>query len=225
MDTNTKTQLNFIAKPAVILFVIAILMVTVVSFGINKINIARNKIAIGNKTENTLKQRVQTLETVTEILPGDVTFLDVVLPSKGSVLYGLSQIKSQALSNNMLLSSLKTGTSIPESDGVFKTSISFEVEGDEKGIYQFLDSFSRLLPLMIVDKVNITKTGDHSRASVSVSVFSSELPKKIPALTESITEFSSDDIKTLNELSSYQMPQFVEPAVQEIQLKKIDPFN
>jgi hypothetical protein len=225
MDTNTKSQFNFLIKPVSILAVIILLFVLVISFGVNQITSVKTKIAAGNKSETTLKQKAQTLETVAEILPGDVTFLDVVLPSKGSVLYGLSQIKSQALINNIVLSSLKTGTSIPESDGVYKTSISFDAEGEEQTIYLFLNSFSKLLPLMNVDKVSINKSDELARASVSISVFSSELPKKIPALTESVKELTKDEIKTLTELSTYGMPQFVEPEVENSSPKKVDPFN
>ncbi len=225
MDTNTKSQFNFLIKPVSILVVIILLFVLVISFGVSQITSVRTKIAAGNKSETTLKQKAQTLETVAEILPGDVTFLDVVLPSKGSVLYGLSQIKSQALTNNIVLSSLKTGTSIPESDGVYKTSISFDAEGEEQTIYIFLNSFSKLLPLMNVDKVSINKSDELARASVSISVFSSELPKKIPALTESVKELTKDEIKTLTELATYGMPQFVEPEVENSSPKKVDPFN
>lgn len=225
MDTNTKTQFNFLAKPLGILSVIVLLFILVLTFGLKQITSVRNKISAGNKSETTLKQKAQTLETVAEILPGDVTFLDIVLPSKGSVLYGLSQVKTQALTNNIALSSLKTGTSIPESDGVFKTSISFDAEGEEQSIYIFLNSFSKLLPLMIVDKVSINKSENLARASVSISVFSSELPKKIPALTESVKELTKEEVKTLTELSTYGMPQFVEPSVENLPTTKADPFN
>ncbi|MFZ3301759.1 MAG: hypothetical protein WA152_03540 [Microgenomates group bacterium] len=225
MDTNTKSQINFIAKPAAILGVIVLLFILVLTFGMKQITTVRTKIAAGNKSEATLRQKAQTLETVAEILPGDVTFLDVVLPSKGSVLYGLSQIKNQALSNSIALSSLKTGTQIPESDGVSKISISFDAEGEEQSIYNFLNSFSKLLPLMNVDKVSLNKSGDLARASVSVSVYSSELPKKIPALTESVKELTKDEIATLTELATYGMPQFVEPEAANSNSTKTDPFN
>lgn len=225
MDTNTKSQINFLIKPVAILFSIILLFILVLSFGMNQISAVRAKIAAGNKSEGTLRQKAQTLETVAEILPGDVTFLDVVLPSKGSVLYGLSQIKNQALSNSIALSSLKTGTQIPEGDGVYKISISFDAEGEEQNIYNFLNSFSKLLPLMNVDKVSLNKSGETARASVSVSVYSSELPKKIPALSESVKELTKDEIATLTELATYGMPQFVEPEVENSNSNKVDPFN
>jgi hypothetical protein len=225
MDTNLKSQLSFITKPLLILSTILILFVVVILFGVNKITSARAQIDSSSKVEASLRQKVTTLETVAEILPGNTTFLDVVLPSKGSVLYGLSQIKNQALSNNILLSSLKTGTSVPEDNGVFKTSISFDAEGDEQSIYLFLNSFSNLLPLMLVDKVSINKSSDLVRASVTINVFSSELPKKIPALTESVKDLTKDEIDTITELSTYGMPQFVEPSAESQSANKIDPFN
>jgi hypothetical protein len=162
---------------------------------------------------------------VSEILPGDVTFLDIVLPSKGAVLYGLSQIKSQALTYGITLSSLKTGIAIPESDGVYKTSISFDAEGEEQSIYTFLNSFSKLLPLMNVDKVSLNKSANNARTNVTISVYSSELPKKIPALTESVKELTRDEISTLQDLATYGIPQFVEPTLSTEGVAKTDPFN
>lgn len=225
MNTNLKGEINFLAKPIGILFLIIGLFVFLLSFGIKQINTIRSKIAANKKVEATLNQKIQTLETVGEILAGDVTFLDVVLPSKGSVLYGLSQIKSQSITYGVALSSLKTGTSVPEEGGLNKISISFDVEGQEQSIYSFLTSFSKILPLMNVDKASFSKSGEVTRASVTLSVYSSELPKKIPAVTEAVKELSNEDITLLKELSTYLMPQFVEPGVSTTTSPKTDPFN
>lgn len=225
MDTNTKSEFNFLVKPVSILFIIIALFILVLTFGIKQINTVRTKIAAASKNETLLKQKSSTLEAVDVALPGDTTFLDIVLPSKGSVLYGLSQVKSQALANQVTISSLKTGISVPEKDGVYKTSISFDVEGEEPSVYKFIDSFSKLLPLMNVDKVSLSKSGTIARANISIAVFSSELPKKIPALTESVKELTKAEIDLLRELATYGIPQFIEPSVSETTSVKPDPFN
>ncbi len=225
MDTNTKNEISFLAKPLAILGLLVALFAVVLTIGMKQISSLRSKISSNQKNQKVLQQKVSTLESVGEILSGDTTFLDVVLPNKGAVLYGLSQIKSQAVLFNLTLSSLKTGISVPEKEGVFKTGISFEVEGEEQSIYTFLDSFSTALPLMNVDKVSLNKSAGAARASVSVSVFSSELPKKIPSVSEAVKELSSDEINLLRELSEYSMPQFVEPSFVPDKADRFDPFN
>lgn len=225
MDTNTKSQFNFLFKPIGLFSLIIILFLIVLFTGIKQINIIRSKIAAGNKTEISLNYKAGTLESVSQTLPKDVTFLDVILPSKGSVLYGLSQVKNQALVSGVTVSNLKTGSSVEDSIGVFKTSIIFDTEGEEQNIYKFLNSFSRLLPLMNVEKVSLTNLQDNTLANVSLSVYSAKLPTKIPAITESITELSSQEIKTLEELSGYEMPDFVEPSANILTEPKSDPFN
>lgn len=225
MDTNTKKELEFLFKPLTILVSIIALLFVVLTFGIKQINLVRTKIASIKSTEEVLSKKVLALETVSKVLSGNSTFLDIVLPSKGSVLYGLSQIKAQAVQYNLNLSGLKTGSSVPEKEGVFKTSISFDIEGEEQSIYLFLNSFSKLLPLMNVDKVSLSKSADVLSANVTASVFSSEFPKKIPAVTDPIKELSNEDIKLLNELANYTLPQFVEPGVENSNSTKTDPFN
>lgn len=213
MDTKLKGEVNFLVKPLAILSFVVLLLIVVIIFGFNSVNKIRDQISSNESIESQLSKKVLALETVTTTLPGDVSFLDIVLPSRGGVLYGLSQIKIQASNNQLLLSSIKTGNVVPEKDGLMKSSISFEVEGDEQSIYNFIASFSSVLPLMTVDKVNFTSTEGISRAAVTLNIFSADLPKKIPSLTGAVKELTNQDINLLRELSGYQLPAFVEPVI------------
>ena len=151
--------------------------------------------------------------------------MDIVLPGKGAVLYGLSQVKNQALSYNVIISSLKTGISTLESDEIYKTTISFEAESDEQSIYNFLESFSTTLPLMNVDKVSLNKSGDVARANISLSVYSSQMPTKIPAIAEAVKDFTQEEISLLQTISKYSLPSFVEPSRVQAETIKENPFE
>lgn len=225
MDTNLKGEINFLIKPLAILSAIVLLLILVVVVGMNNVNKVRAQISSNKTIESQLGQKVLALETVTINLPGDVSFLDIVLPSRGAVLYGLSQIKIQAANNQLLLSGIKTGNVVPESNGLMKSSISFEVEGDEQAIYNFLAAFSNVLPLMTVDKVNFTSLAGAARAGVTLNIYSADLPKKIPSLTGAVKELTTQDINLLRELSSYQLPSFVEPVVNTVNNEARNPFN
>jgi len=225
MNTNFKNEINFLIKPVAIIFIIVVLILLVSVFGLKKMTLVRSENQLAKEKETTFQTKATILETVESVLPGDITFLDVVLPSRGSVLYGLSQIKNQAINYNLFISNMKSGTVIPGSAGVSKVTISFEAEGEEQNVYKFLDSFSTLLPLMNIDKVGLSKSANLVRASVSVNIFSAELPKKIPALTGVVNELTTKEITLLKELATYTLPQFIEPTVSETFSPKEDPFN
>jgi hypothetical protein len=225
MNINLKGEISFLIRPLVILASIIVVFVFVVTFGTSQITKMKSSLQVAKSSSNSLQQKVNTLETVDTVLSNDVTFLDVVLPSKGAVLYGLSQIKNLSVSNSVAISGLKTGIPVPVSGGVMKNSISFDVEGPELNMYQFLQSFSKTLPLMNIDKLNLSKSNDVVRADVSVNVYSSDMPKKIPAVTESIKDFSKEEVNILKDVSTYTLPLFIEPSVSIDQSTKQDPFS
>lgn len=225
MNTNTKNEINFLLKPVIIFSSVLILIIFSFVIGLRNISNLQSNITANKTTENTLSKKVLALETVSRTLPGDVTFLDVVLPSKGSVLYALSQIRTQSLNNNLNVSNLKTGNVIPESSGVMKSSVSFEVEGQESDVFTFLSSLGTVLPLINIDKISFNSSLGLSRANISVNVYSAELPKTIPSLTGVVSELTSQDITLLNELAGYVLPQFIEPTIEEAPSQKTDPFN
>lgn len=225
MDINVKNEIKFLGKPMGILFITITLLILIFYFGFKNVFSLKTKIDTNKIVGNSLGQKVSVLESISEVLPTDITFLDIVLPNKGAVLYGLSQIKNQTLAFNLLVSNMKSGTTIPQENGVSKNSINFEVLGEEQNIFMFLDSFSKLLPLMTIDKVSLSKSSNIIRAEVTISVYSANFPEKIPALTETINELTNQEISLLKELITYGLPQFIEPKVSETIGQKEDPFN
>lgn len=225
MNANLKGELNYIYKPVLMLIVAVIVLVVGLGIGFKQVNNLRSKIEGSQKTITLLEQKVNALESVNEVLAGDITFLDIVLPARGAVLYGLSQVKDQAIQQNIAISNIKTGTSVEVDGGISKTAIGFEAEGENANMYSFLESFSKMLPLINVDKVNMTHSESITRASISINVYSAEYPKKIPAVTESIKDFSKEEIALLKEISNYTLPNFVEPtALQGVSVKE-NPFG
>lgn len=215
---------KFLIKPIIFLTSIAITLVILVFVGINQISSLSSKTNESKATEVLLSQKISILQKVTEVISGDTTFLDVVIPSKTAVLYGLSQIKNQASINGLLVSNIKTGASTPDKNEIFKNTISFDVEGDATRVYEFLRSFSRILPLMNIEKLKINESNSIVRATTTLGVYSSQLPKTIPSVSSVAVDLSDVEIKLLNELTSYTLPIFIEPKAEEVIVKE-DPFN
>lgn len=217
-------ELNFLLKPLGIFIFIVLLFIGSCYYGLEQINLLKTKINVDKKSQKVLGTKLSILQNVENIIPSDISFIDIALPSRGIAIYAMNQVKNQANSLGLIISNLKTGAVTPDKDGISKVNISFEIEGDEQSVYNYLESFPELLPLMKIDKVSINSTDGIVRASVSVSAFSGELPKKIPSITTSVTDLTSDEVKVLNEISGYQKPQFVVINASN-ETPKEDPFN
>lgn len=223
MNIN-KGEIQFLIKPLMILSSLALLLVILLTVGIGQVKSVIQKNDESTKNAAVLSQKVSVLKSVTEVIAGDTTFLDIVIPSKGAVLYGLSQVKNQAAKYGLMLSNIKTGAQTQEKGGINKFAISFEAEGQDLAVYDFLKSFSNILPLVTIDKVKISKSAAIARATVTLSVYSGELPKTIPSVSTSATQLTAEEIKLLKELVTYTLPIFIEPKAQESSTK-LDPFN
>jgi hypothetical protein len=217
-------EFKFISKPLTILFILVVLFSILFSVGVNKINNLRLQIVETNQLSSVLSKKINVLESIPSVLTGDTTFLDVALPSRGAVLFGISQVKSQSISNNVIVSNLKTGSSVPVKNDISKISISFDVAGTEESVYNFLKSFSTSLPLMSVDRVRLNKSDAGLSASSTIFIYTAELPTKILAVSSGTAELTQADINTITEISTYQIPQFIEPKPTDIEAK-VDPFN
>jgi hypothetical protein len=224
MNQSINSEFKFIAKPMAILSILVVLFITVFAVGIQKVNDLRSRISSNTNLISSLNNKVSVLERIPEILSGDITFLDIALPSRGAVLYGLSQVKNQAIINEVVVTNLKTGSNTPESGGVSKTSIVFDVEGQADKVYNFLSTFSKALPLMNVDRARITKSGDLVSATVTIYVYTADLPEKIQSVTASTKELTTEELEAISEISVYSLPLFKEPKVFESEAR-IDPFS
>jgi hypothetical protein len=215
---------KFMIIPLAIFVLIMSLLAGSVYFELGQINLIKAKLTEGKKNQKLLATKVSILQNVTNVIPIDLTSINFALPEKGIAIYGMSQVKSQASTLGLIITNLRTGSVIQEKNGVSKATISFDVEGNEQTIYDYLGLFSKLLPLMKVDKVSISKLDGIVKASTTISVFSGELPQRIPSITSPVTDLTNDELLTLKEISTFSPPQFVIPAPFSDTAKE-DPFN
>lgn len=225
IDIKSKSEISFVIKPLIILIAIVTTAILVVFFGFKFITDVQLRITENKAVEASLAQKVLALETVNRVLPEGINFLDTVLPSRGAVLYGLSQVKRQAVNHNIIISNLKTGSALADSTGVVKYSIIFETESQEEDLYNFLHSFKKTLPIMNIDKVGFNNVSGLIRGSVTLYVYSADMPTTIPSLSGAVQELTAQEINLLNELATYSLPQFSEPSKSNTPSQRTNPFN
>lgn len=218
------SELKYIIKPGALLLTLIVMFILVITLGYKQISLLYLSTGEIKENERLLSLKLDILQTVDEVLADDISFIDIALPSRGSVLYGISQVKKLALTKNVLVSNLKTSAQALEENGISKIPITFSVEGSEGDIYSFLSTFYSALPLMNLEKVKIDKTEGVAIAAVTVSVYSAALPEKIPALAEGVDGFTNEDIQMLNRLSDFTRPDFFDPRPSEGSTRD-DPFN
>ncbi len=223
MDIGNK-DIKYLTKPLLIIAAIMLLIGLVATVGYRQVSTIYAGVNELKDNQLKLANKLETLESVKDILDENISFVDVALPRKTSVLYGISQIKKISIINNVSVSNLKAGSLALEDNGISKSSITFEVEGEQPDVHKFLLSFYNALPLMSVDKVKINNSGTSARGEVTLLVYSANNPEKIPAVTDAINGLSNEDIMILTKISGYTEPDFFEPMPSD-ELKKVDPFN
>lgn len=215
---------KFLLKPIGILIFVIILFIGSLKFGLGQINSVKSKIDESKKNEKLLINKIDVLKNVTTKFPENISFIDLALPSKGIAIYGMSQVKNQADLLGLIVTNLRTGNPVDEKNGISRVSISFDVQGDEQLIYEYLNKFPKLLPLMKVDKLSISNIDGISNASVTLSAFSGDFPEKIPSLQSPVKDLTDSESEVLYELSNYIGPEFMVTEASSDNFKE-DPFN
>ena len=227
-------NLKFLAKPIVALVVVLLGTIVVISFGLSRINKIRDQIKETTHAKNVLNKKVQVLGQIDSLVPSGLEFINIALPDKNAIIYGIYQIKTLSAQRSLLLSNIRSGGSF-DAKSVSKLGLSFEITGDQSNVYNFIDAIQKVLPLMTVSKVKISSELGLVKANVSLNVYSSELPKKLPSVTSVISEFTPEEVTLLNELALYNLPDFynLQPTIPENitgsdlegQIRREDPFN
>lgn len=227
MKESLTNEVKFVSLPVGMLTFVVLLFLGLIFFGFSNINSVRDKLSEVARETKTLEQKLFILKTVDQNLANITSAFDIALPSKSSTLYGLNQIKNIATLNNLMVSNVLSGSLTSLNKEISKIPITFEVEGSETDIFNFLNSLSKVLPLMTVTSVDYSSSDNLSSATVTLNVYTAPLPKNIPSITQSVSDLTNDELKLIDELSTYQKPAFTgnlpiqEPSVSG----KLDPFN
>lgn len=219
-----KSQLKYIYKPLLTIILLSIFFISILFFGISQINSLNTKIADGKKEEINLSKKSAVLKEVENNLSNDMNFINLTIPSKNALVFAVSQIKSQSVKNNIIIGNIVTLKQVSLENKIVKNPIEVELSGSMADIYNLLRSFDKTLPIMLVESVRLDPS-QSSSVFVTFNVFSTELPKSIPAVSGMINELDNSEIELLDNLSKYLKPDFFEPKPQKNNDTRSDPFN
>jgi len=93
---NTNSKIKYLSKPIIILTAVVSMLTFSIFFGINQVNDVNQKVNSANVSNNQLVQKIDVLKDVQEVISDGVSFAEIALPSKGVILFGMSQVKNKA---------------------------------------------------------------------------------------------------------------------------------
>ena len=206
------------------LFGVIVLSLIVGQFGLGKISDLRNQIQKLQTDQNTLNQKLQILDSLSASTSGGSVATVSALPGSNPVLVSLDQIKSLGVQNGIIISNIKGGAEVKDKSGLLRADVSFDAFGARVQILEFAKKINQIAPITLVDKVKITESSGSARGSISVRCLWAPYPTKLPAVTETITDLTADEKKTLGAVNSLIQPQFTE-VPPSVNAGKSDPFS
>ena len=193
--------------PIVLLVVLAILSGLSIRVGFARIGQQRQDVALARQNEGTLSQKEGVLRSIQGTVPAYVNTVAASLPEKNPALSMTSQLRTLALSNGLILENIKIGSAVP-SGGLSEVDITFGLEGTPPQVISYLNTIKNLAPVSTIEKSKINQSALGTRADLTVRVYYSPFPQKLPPLTEPIRELTEDERNILNRLSALSLPAF-----------------
>ncbi len=210
---------------AIVPFVVVVILFAIVgNFGFGKIVEIRDQIAGAQNEQKILTQKLDILKSIQNSGAQSSTLVAIALPDSNPSLSVVSQIKTLAGSQGVILSQMKTGSPTVDATGLSTVSVSFGVTGSMTQIEFFIAAISSFSPISIVDKIKVSESAPGTAlANLTVRSFWAPFPTKVPAVTSAIPDLTPAERETLQGLSSLTQPVFtITPAGQG---GRSDPFT
>jgi len=169
----------------------------------------RADLALAKKNETILKVKQDLL---TQIQPGisrQSSLAAVALPGENPLLLVVSQVKTIAAANGMVLTGLKVGLGQETPAQAGGVELSLNLSGSLPSIVNLVSQVKKIAPLTRVSSLDLSLVGPLTQATVGVRSYWAPFPTKMPAMTEPISDLNESEQKLLGELAVLTLPGFV----------------
>ena len=207
-------DIRVIAMPIAILMGIVILALISYRIAYSKISTQREEVAAAKEVEKVLNDKQKVLTQVGANIGSYVNSVAASVPEKNPVLMMISQLKSLAGTRNITINNLKGGSEVNSQGSIPVVNLNFEVGGSLSNVLDFLKSLETVAPLSTIDQLKIAQSAGNARTDVFLKLYFSPFPQKFPALSEPITELTTNEKELLAKLQQLKLPSFVNLAPQ-----------
>lgn len=221
---SMKADLKIILKASLPLLATVLVFVVILKFGLGKVTEVREKVDVAERDQAILGQKLNVLQDASGIILSSSSTSLLALPESNPSLSVISQLRRLSAERGISLSNIKTSGEITDKSGLKRVDVTFDLEGSRTLVIDFLQSIDKFAPISGVDKIKLNEAGGVIRGSIVVKSFWSELPKKLPSLTDKINDLTADEKQTLTQISGLIKPIFVEVPPSDSTARS-DPFN
>jgi hypothetical protein len=205
---STKKALIFLI-PLGLLIGILVFFIFVVPTSYSQITSRIQSFKSNQEVEDVLTKKLAVLEnTSPEVLEKSPQTV-IVLPDKNPVLSLISQVKEIAITQNSLVSEVKTGSITEIEENLHRIEFTVGIDApDFITIAKIVDEIGKRAPVSSVDLLEMQDQLTIKHANLQVSAYWSPLPDSLPAVTDPLSALSPDELALLNQISSFSAPQF-----------------
>ena len=224
---NIDPTLKVLAIPISVIVGSLLLFVFIVKIGYPNVTENIKKIDESKKMKNTLEERLNILQDFQAgVLDNQSDRVYSVLPNKnfGAVL--ISQVKRITSENNWLLEEVETAKIDKFNNEISSATISFKISTDGmESAVNFLQELGESAPLSTINEAVLTFDRGLVVIDLKSDIYWSDLPTKLPSLSEPLVELSAKDRETLSIVQGYKLPVFVDLQPQNRDTGRENPFN
>jgi hypothetical protein len=207
--TGIPENVKQVITAAAPILVVIVLFLIVGKFGISKVIKVQSEIKSAQKVEKTLTQKLNLLKTLSADISLKSGFVTTAVPDSNPSLATISQMKTLAVENGVVLSGIKSSGGAQGSSGLNESLVNFSIEGARAQVFVFLDGLANISPITVADKVRFSETAGLVKADLSVKSYWAPYPKTIPSVTTPIVDLTSSEKNILTRVSSLTQPIFV----------------
>lgn len=203
-------NIKLIIVPMALLSILVVLFVVLVQNGYRRITSDLNDLENSRKTELLLEQKLESLRTIDPLIldKADVTL--IALPERNPSSFFLTHVRRIGNEKEVSFTKIKTSSRQRVDDDVKKAEITLEFEAsDNDVVIDFLKEIRRVLPIALINKVEIVGAIGVKNTSATISIFWSDLPTELPPITQPIKALKNEEQVLLSEITSYVNPEFI----------------
>jgi len=209
-NMNVSENDKQILKSVAPLVVVIILFFVAGKFAISQVKSLRDQISEAKKTQSVLSNKNIVLRTISQVSEAGSSAALIALPKSNPSLQVVSQLKSLASANAVVMDTVKSSAPVDTSGDLVYVTTSFNLKGPRDSILSFVKSVENLAPITYIEKIGLSEDGGSIEAVISVKTYFAPLPKTIPTITQPITDLTSTEKSLLSEITGLTQPAFTE---------------
>jgi Tfp pilus assembly protein PilO len=209
--------------PLIFLGALIIVSILIARLGFVRLTKQRETLTEAKKNESVLTQKEGILRSVATEIPIYAKTVALVLPEKNPAITMITQLKNLAVLNAVTLGNFKVGAAAGN-ETLSTLDITFGIDGEITQVVGYINSIRSLAPVSTLEKSKINQSTGVVRADVTIRLYFSAFPKKLPALAEPQRELSSDERDLLTKLAGLTLPPTISLSPQPASIRE-NPFD